>query len=92
MIKTILVYFMDKKLKKRIKGKCCFCELTDYEKLDCHRIISGSEYTDWGTIVVCSNCHRGIHSENIIIISKHKSIAGDVINYIENNEEKWTKC
>jgi hypothetical protein len=83
---------MDKKIKKRIAKKCCFCGVDDYEKLDCHRIIPGSKYTDWGTAVVCANCHRSIHDGKIIVLSKHTSTVGHVINYMENNEEKWTKC
>jgi len=79
------------KIKKLIKGKCCICGESNYKILDCHRIIPGSKYTDWGTLILCSNCHRKVHAEEIIILGKYKSTAGDVINYIENNIEKWKK-
>lgn len=83
---------LDKKCKKRIKGECCLCKIRNYNILDVHRIIPGSEYTDWGTVVLCSNCHRRNHSGEIEIVSKYKSTRGDVINYIENGENKWTDC
>lgn len=67
--------------KKRIRGCCCICNVKNYSILDCHRIIPGSKYTDWGTIVTCSNCHRKIHSDQIIIVGKYKSTGGDVLEY-----------
>lgn len=83
---------MDKQLKKRVKGKCCFCGNSDYGQLDVHRIEPGSKYTDWGTLIICSNCHRAVHNGKIVILGKHPSTKGHLINYLENNEEKWAEC
>jgi hypothetical protein len=80
------------KIKKLIKGKCCLCEETNYNTLDCHRINPGSKYADWGTLIVCSSCHRRIHAKEITILGKYNSTAGEVINYMENGIEKWTKA
>jgi hypothetical protein len=82
---------VDKKQKKRIDKKCTFCEVDDYNLLDVHRIIPGSKYTKWGTATTCANCHRKCHSGEIKILGKYKSIVGNVINYMENNEEKWVR-
>jgi len=67
--------------KKKIKGKCCICEIENYSILDCHRLDPGSKYTDWGTIVVCSNCHRKIHNEEILVLSKNRSTMGEVLTF-----------
>lgn len=76
--------------KKKSLGKCCICEDKTYSILDCHRIIPGSKYTDWGTIVVCSNCHRKIHDDIIRITGKFRSTTGDVLVYeMVNNEGEW---
>lgn len=75
--------------KKRIYKKCCICDNDDYNVLDCHRIIPGSQYNEWGTLVCCSNCHRKIHSNEIEIIGKYHSTAGITINYKENGVDKW---
>lgn len=82
----------NKKNKKKTKGECCICKVKNYSILDCHRLDPGSKYTDWGTIVVCSNCHRKIHNDEIKVISKNKSTVGDVILYEQNGETHWSEC
>jgi hypothetical protein len=77
---------VNKKEKKLRDKKCIFCEESNYSLLDCHRLTPGSKYTEKGTLVVCSNCHRRIHSGKIKIISRHPTTKGcDVLIYI--NEE-----
>ena len=79
-----------KEKKKRLIGKCSICGDDNYSILDCHRIEPGSKYTEWGILVLCSNCHRKVHAEQIKILGKYNSTGGVVINYIdENGEDIW---
>jgi hypothetical protein len=84
---------IDKVNKKKSEKKCYFCATDDYAVLDCHRIIpgeKGGDYTDFNTIVVCSNCHRKIHSEQIKIDRKYLSTSGRwILHYWIDNVEKW---
>lgn len=85
--------YSHQQLKKLLYKKCFFCEESDYNLLDVHRILEGckgGKYVHWNTICCCSKCHRKIHSLRIKIIGKHPSTSGRwVINYIEDGEEKW---
>lgn len=84
---------IDKQVTKRIEGCCYFCGVEDYALLDCHRIIPGEDngkYTDPNVVVVCANCHRKIHDEQIILDRKYFTTKGVyVLRYWENGEEKW---
>jgi len=81
---------INKKVKKRIDGKCIFCGEDDYNLLDAHRIIPGGKYTDFNTITTCSLCHRKTHSGRIVILGKHFSSSGrHVIHCTIDGEEKW---
>lgn len=84
---------MDKKAKKKIEKTCYFCGEDNYSLLDCHRILPGSEggkYTDYNTLVICSNCHRKCHSGDIKIKGRHYCTNGRyVLNYVENGIELW---
>lgn len=79
--------------KKKSEGKCCFCEEQDYAVLDCHRIMpgeEGGEYTDFNTVVTCSNCHRKVHDGQIVIDRKYFSTSGHwVLHFWQDGEEKW---
>lgn len=79
--------------KKRHEKKCYFCDVKDYALLDCHRIIPGEEdgeYTDFNTIVVCSNCHRRIHDKQIVIDRKYFSTSGKwIVHFWEDGVERW---
>jgi hypothetical protein len=84
---------VNKKVRKKVEGRCYFCTCDDYALLDVHRIVPGEEggqYTDYNTVVVCSNCHRRCHSGSIKILGKHFSSSGKyVLNYIEDGVERW---
>jgi predicted HNH restriction endonuclease len=84
---------MNKKIKKKTDKKCHFCEESDYNVLDVHRITPGAEggkYSEFNTVCCCSNCHRKIHADEIKIVGKYYTTAGKyVINYIINGEEHW---
>lgn len=80
--------------KKRRVGKCFFCGESDYNLLDCHRIVEGErggKYTDFNTLVVCSNHHRKIHAGEIKILGKYNSTSGRrIVRYLnEYGEERW---
>ena len=82
---------IDKKVKKRVDGKCYFCGNNDYSVLDAHRIHEGQEYSDFNTLTLCANCHRKTHAGTIKILGKHFSTSGKyVVHFIsENGEEMW---
>jgi hypothetical protein len=77
--------------KKKLFRRCSICGNDNYANLDCHRIEYGSKYTEWGTLIVCCNCHRKIHNNQIKIIGKYTSTCGTIICYKENGEEIWKK-
>lgn len=79
---------MDKKLKKKSQGHCTICKESDYNLLDCHRINPGSKYTKWGTLTLCSNCHRKVHSGSIEIIGKYNSTKGPILIYKDENKKE----
>ncbi len=82
-----------KQINKKIDGKCYFCGEDDYDLLDSHRIIPGSEggkYTEYNTLTTCATCHRKCHSGRIKIEGRHYSTAGRyILHYFEDGEEKW---
>jgi hypothetical protein len=83
---------MDKKLKKRVCKKCHFCGEDDYDLLDVHRIVPGSEggrYIKSNTVVCCSNCHRHTHAGQIVIDRWCMSTKGKVLHYFVEGEERF---
>lgn len=84
---------IDKKLKKRIAGKCKFCPCDIYELLDVHRIVEGNEggqYTDQNTVCCCVSCHRKIHAGIIKIDRQYSAISGKlVLHYWIDGQEFW---
>jgi len=84
---------VNKKAKKKFEGKCYFCPEDDYNLLDLHRIVEGANggvYSDFNTIVCCANCHRRMHSKQIIVDRKYYSTSGKwVLHYWINDEEHW---
>ncbi|MEI8270967.1 MAG: HNH endonuclease, partial [bacterium] len=84
---------INKIYKKKQDKKCYFCPCDDYDLLDVHRINEGSNggrYTEFNTVVVCSLCHRKIHSGKIKVFRKYFSTKGWVLHYLdENNVEHF---
>jgi hypothetical protein len=84
---------INKKITKKVAGKCFFCDEDNYSCLHCHRIIPGEEgglYTDHNSLVVCSNCHNKIHSNQIKIDRKYTTTLGKtVLHYWINEQEMW---
>lgn len=80
-------------IAKLFHKKCYFCEEEDYSILDAHRIIPGEKggtYHPHNILVICSNCHRKVHSGGLQILGKHPSSTGRwVIHYMEDGKEHW---
>ena len=84
---------INKIAKKQTEGKCQLCGESDYAVLDCHRIVpgeDGGEYSDFNTVVLCSNCHRKVHDGQIVMDRKYQTLEGRwVLRYTVGDEEKW---
>lgn len=84
---------IDKVAKKKHDKKCHFCGCDQYELLDVHRIIEGSDggkYTEFNTVTTCALCHRKIHAGMIKIDRKYLSTTGRwLLHYWLDGEEKW---
>jgi len=79
-----------KKLKKLIEKKCYFCDCDNLALLDIHRIKpgrQGGKYSEKNTVVVCANCHRKCHADEIKILGRYYSTAGYVLHCIIGGEE-----
>lgn len=84
---------MNKQHKKLRDKHCLFCHLEDYDLLDVHRILPGSEggtYSEHNSITVCLHCHRKIHAGRIITHRKYYTSKGLYVLHCEiDGEEKW---
>lgn len=83
---------INKKAKKHYDKKCYFCDESNYDLLDVHRIIPGEEgglYTEFNSLTVCANHHRLIHSGKIKIDKKYTSSRGVVLHYWLEDKEYW---
>jgi hypothetical protein len=86
--------FINKQAFKRTEGKCHFCEESNYDLLEVHRICEGRDggrYTRKNSICLCVLHHKMIHAKMIKIFGKYFTSNGRwVVHYIdENNEERW---
>lgn len=84
---------INKVAKKHTEGKCQLCHESDYAVLDCHRIVPGEDggkYSDFNTVVLCSNCHRKVHDGQIVMDRKYQTLEGKwVLRYLVGDEERW---
>lgn len=82
-----------KQIKKKTDKCCYFCGESDYDLLDVHRILPGSEngkYVTANMVTCCALCHRKCHSGRIKIIGRHFSTSGKfVLHFMEDNVEKF---
>jgi hypothetical protein len=79
---------------KKSEGRCCLCGEEDYAVLDCHRIKPGEEggrYVESNVLVICANCHRKIHDDQIVIDRKYNTTSGTTVLHFwdEDGEEQW---
>jgi len=83
----------DKKIFKKTEGKCRLCGCDIYATLDVHRIKpgeKGGEYHQSNSICTCSNCHRRIHDEEIVIDKYYKCTSGrKMLRIVENGVERF---
>jgi len=83
---------VNKKLYKKVAGKCKVCGINIYDVLEVHRIIFGSnqgEYTVDNVVCLCGNCHSLVHKEKIFIDKWYHTTDGRKIRVIINGEEKF---
>jgi len=84
--------YSKKQIKKLLHKKCFFCEESNYNLLDAHRVTPGSEngkYTNENMLTVCCKCHRLIHSGEITIEGKYNSTVGKMVHYFIQDDEFW---
>lgn len=84
--------YIRKQIKKLVEKHCFFCKEDNYALLDAHRILPGEKngkYHELNMLCVCSNCHRRIHSGEIIVDRKYMSTKGIVIHYWRDGQEFW---
>jgi 5-methylcytosine-specific restriction endonuclease McrA len=52
-----------RQVRQRYNYQCAFCGNDDYSSLECHHTDYGKGWDDIASILLlCSNCHRGLHS------------------------------
>lgn len=81
--------YINKKEFKHLKNKCQICLESNISVLDNHRITAGKDgglYTKHNVVCLCSNCHRKVHTNEIVIIGVFRSTHGDVVQYEMNGE------
>lgn len=79
--------FIGKKAFKRRHKPCRICGENKYELLDVHRIEWGGKYSYYNCVVLCTRCHRRVHSKEIKIIGWNNSTNGRVLHcFIEDKE------
>lgn len=89
MLKPKLI---NKKLHKLVAGCCKICKADIYDILDVHRIVPGEQggkYTEFNTVVICSNCHRKVHAGTIVIDRWYSSTAGKLLRVIIDGQESF---
>ena len=77
---------IDKKLIKKVAGKCRICGESAYELLDVHRLVAGEDggrYIRANTTVICVSCHRKVHAGKITIDGWYSSTAGYLLRWID---------
>lgn len=83
--------FVSKKNFKRRYNFCQICKIEDYNLLDVHRIQWGGSYSVDNCVVLCTICHRKVHSGIIIIKGWVHSTSGNLLLYIdEKGQEKFS--
>ena len=86
----------NKKDYKKARGKCVLCGETNVNVLDIHRIhegYKGGGYHIENCVCLCSNCHRKVHSGEIKITRKYKTLSHrEYIEVIENGISRMIEC
>ena len=80
---------INKKALKKAEGKCYFCDMSDYESLQVHRIHEGADggkYTMNNCLVLCANCHTKVTAGKIKTHRKYLSSSGRwILHYTDEN-------
>lgn len=88
---------VNKRNLKKYASQCFLCDVKEYSLLDVHRIIAGEHggtYDLSNCLILCSNCHRSVHSKKIEIIKKHKSHGKTLfsVEVIIGGKKKFLPC
>lgn len=78
--------------RKRHDGKCFFCPESDYDALQCHRIVPGEDggtYHWDNTLTLCANCHAKVTAGAITVVARRRSTRGSVIQCVVDGEERF---
>jgi len=85
---------VDKKIVKHAAFCCKLCGEPNYHLLDVHRIVPGEvggKYSYHNVIVLCSNCHRKVHSGEIRILGWVDSTIGPMLHYFDEQGKEQFK-
>jgi 5-methylcytosine-specific restriction endonuclease McrA len=88
--KSCSVPFVSKKYQKQVAGCCRICKEPDYNLLDVHRIVEGSDggkYSYDNVVVLCALCHRRQQAKSIRIVGWKHSTVGRILHWIDENGE-----
>lgn len=80
--------------RKRFDGRCFFCPCSDYESLQCHRIVPGEQggtYHFDNTLTLCANCHSKVTAGTILVFARRRGTGGTYIHCRIDGEEKFIK-
>lgn len=81
-----------KTIIKKFHGRCLVCGEDNPSLLDAHRPVQGKDNGKylWGNVfTACANCHRRIHSGEIVVHRRHLSSAGWVWHCLIEGKEVW---
>jgi 5-methylcytosine-specific restriction endonuclease McrA len=82
---------INKQALKKSQGQCRICGEKDYATLDVHRIkegASGGKYTKFNTVVLCANCHRKVHDQQLKLLGYFLSSSGKYLLMIEQDQQQ----
>lgn len=80
--------------RKRFSGKCFFCPCSDYEALQCHRIVPGAdggEYVFENTLCLCATCHCKVTAGTIKVFARRYGTSGSYIHCILDGKEQFIR-
>lgn len=80
--------------RKRADGKCFLCPCTDYESLQCHRIVPGERggtYHRDNTLTLCANCHSKVTAGTVEVLARRFGTGGSYIHVRVGGRDEFIK-
>lgn len=79
---------------KRLAGRCLFCDCSDYEALQCHRIVPGKDGGEYdrdhrNLLVLCANHHAMVTAGTIEVIARRYGSGGSYIQCVLGGKEQF---